>query len=260
MGEERLVHAFAHGLRGECGLGRGERGRRVDGGWDRRMGAGRGERGEQERGESHRPDSRAHARYRACRTVTATARSGRGPRSARDRRGACRRRRRRSPRGSRCPSASKEMSSSSFSITVYRRRAPMFSVRSFTCAGDLGQPADAGVGEFELHALGGEQRLVLACQARVGLGQDALEVVHRQARQLDADRQPALQFRDQVRGLGQVEGAAGDEQDVVGAGSCRIWSRPWCPRPAAAGRAARLGATRRRPAFPRGSRSCRSRR
>ena len=35
-------------------------------------------------------------------------------------------------------------------------------------------------------------------------------------RQLDADRQPALQLGQQVRRLGDMEGARGDEQDVVG--------------------------------------------
>jgi hypothetical protein len=49
-----------------------------------------------------------------------------------------------------------------------------------------------------------------------GSGQDGLEVVHRQRLQLHADREAALQFGNQVAGLGQVEGAAGDEQDVVG--------------------------------------------
>ena len=36
------------------------------------------------------------------------------------------------------------------------------------------------------------------------------------ALQLDADRQAALQLGQQVRGLGHVERARGDEQDVVG--------------------------------------------
>ena len=35
--------------------------------------------------------------------------------------------------------------------------------------------------------------------------------------ELDPDREAALQLRDQVRGLGDVEGAGGDEEHVVGA-------------------------------------------
>ena len=45
---------------------------------------------------------------------------------------------------------------------------------------DLGEPADAVGREVEMHALGGEQRLVLARQAGVGGGQDLLEIGNRQ--------------------------------------------------------------------------------
>ena len=53
-------------------------------------------------------------------------------------------------------------------------------------------------------------------QRRLRLGQDPAHVVARQRFQLDADRQPPLQFRQQVRGLCDMERAGGDEQDVVG--------------------------------------------
>ena len=70
--------------------------------------------------------------------------------------------------------------------------------------------------EVEMHLLGAEQRLVLAREARVGRGQDALEIVDRQRRELDADRQASLQLGNEVGRLRQVERARGDEQDVVG--------------------------------------------
>ena len=68
----------------------------------------------------------------------------------------------------------------------------------------------------ERQALGRHQRHVLLDEARLRLGQDAAEVLARQRLQLDADRQAALQLRQQVGGLGHVERARGDEQDVVG--------------------------------------------
>src|SRR5687768_6528531 len=80
---------------------------------------------------------------------------------------------------------------------------------------DLGQPPHAIGRVLELHALGGEQRLVLAREAGVGGGEDALEVLDREARELHADRQAPLQLGDQVRGAGEMEGAARDEKDVI---------------------------------------------
>ena len=49
------------------------------------------------------------------------------------------------------------------------------------------------------------------------LGEDADEVFDGERVQLDADGEAALQFGNQVAGLGDVEGAGGDEEDVVGA-------------------------------------------
>ncbi len=48
------------------------------------------------------------------------------------------------------------------------------------------------------------------------LGEDAAEILARQGLQFDADRQAALQFRQQVRRLRDVECARGNEQNVVG--------------------------------------------
>jgi hypothetical protein len=82
--------------------------------------------------------------------------------------------------------------------------------------GDLRQALDAVGAEFQRHLLGRQQGLVLAREAGIGLGQDALEIIDGQRIEFDPDREAALQFRNQVGGLGHVEGAAGDEQDVVG--------------------------------------------
>ena len=70
--------------------------------------------------------------------------------------------------------------------------------------------------ELERHALGLHQRHVLLDQRGLGLGQDPAEIVARERAQLDPDRQPALQLRQQVRRLREMERARGDEQDVVG--------------------------------------------
>ena len=64
--------------------------------------------------------------------------------------------------------------------------------------------------------LGRQQRLILLGQAGPGRRQDADEILLGQRLQFDADRQPALQLGQQVGGLGHVERARGDEQDVVG--------------------------------------------
>ncbi len=81
---------------------------------------------------------------------------------------------------------------------------------------EVGDRAHGVVAEIEGHVLRGQQRLVLLDQVGLGVGEDAHEVIARKRLQLDADRQAALQLRQQVRGLGQVERARGDEQDMVG--------------------------------------------
>ena len=82
--------------------------------------------------------------------------------------------------------------------------------------GDLGQAVDGAFVKADVHALGRQQGHVLAHQRVLGFGEDALEVVAAERAQFDADREAALQLRDQVGRLGHVEGARGDEQDVVG--------------------------------------------
>ncbi len=67
-----------------------------------------------------------------------------------------------------------------------------------------------------MQPFGLQQLTVLLGERGVRLAEDALEVFRRQRLELHANRQAALQFRHQIARLGQVEGAAGDEQDMVG--------------------------------------------
>ena len=82
--------------------------------------------------------------------------------------------------------------------------------------GDIGKRIDRIVGEIELQVFRFHERLVLADKACLRLGQDAPEVLLRQRTELDADRQAALQFRQQIRRLRHMEGARRDEEDMVG--------------------------------------------
>src|SRR5262249_585586 len=71
-------------------------------------------------------------------------------------------------------------------------------------------------GDFECDAFGLHQRLVLFDQGVLWLGQDALEVIYGQRLQFDADREPALQFGDQVRRLRDVESPGRHDKHVAG--------------------------------------------
>ena len=92
----------------------------------------------------------------------------------------------------------------------------MFSTRRVDRHGEGRDRIDGIGGELERQAFGRHQRHILLDQARLGLGQDAAEVVLGERMELDADRQAALQLRQEVGGLGDMEGARGDEQDVIG--------------------------------------------
>ena len=93
----------------------------------------------------------------------------------------------------------------------------MFSVVSLTAVGKVGDALDGVVGELELDAFGVEQRDVLLDQRVLRLLEDADEILRAERLQLHADRKAALQLGNQVGGLGDVEGAGRDEQNVVGA-------------------------------------------
>ena len=82
--------------------------------------------------------------------------------------------------------------------------------------GDLGKALDAVLGELDGQPLGLQQLAVLLGERGMRLGEDALEIVRTEGLELHADRQAALQLGNQVARLAQVEGAGGDEQDVVG--------------------------------------------
>src|SRR6267143_1230081 len=71
--------------------------------------------------------------------------------------------------------------------------------------------------EPEAHPLRSEELRILPEQRVSRFRQDADEILARQGVELDPDREASLELRDQVRGLGDVECAGGDEEDVVGA-------------------------------------------
>ncbi len=77
--------------------------------------------------------------------------------------------------------------------------------------------ADAVRSELEGRAFSRAQRGVLLGERVLGLRHDADEISFSQRRQLDADREAALQLRDQVRWLRDVKRAGGDEEHVIGA-------------------------------------------
>src|SRR6476646_7364380 len=82
---------------------------------------------------------------------------------------------------------------------------------------EAGDGFNCVVGDVELYAFGFEQRDVLLDERILGLGEDADEVFFLERLQLDTNGQAALQLGNQVGRLGDVEGAGGDEKNVVGA-------------------------------------------
>src|SRR5262249_41190786 len=75
--------------------------------------------------------------------------------------------------------------------------------------------ADRLLGEGEVDALRLEERAILLQERALRLRQDPHEVGLRGGAELDADRKAALELGDQVGRLRDVEGARGDEEDVV---------------------------------------------
>ena len=92
----------------------------------------------------------------------------------------------------------------------------MFSVRSLTMRGEVGDAADRVVGERERDALGLHQRHVLLDERAARLGENADELFLPERFELDANRKAALQLGNEIRRLRDVERAGGDEQDVIG--------------------------------------------
>src|ERR1035438_5913256 len=87
----------------------------------------------------------------------------------------------------------------------------------FRSEGELGHLAQCFGSELEAYAFGLKQRGVLLGERGLGLGENAQEIVYGERLQLNANGEAALQFGDQVAGLGNMECAGGDEEDVVGA-------------------------------------------
>src|SRR5690348_1293376 len=83
--------------------------------------------------------------------------------------------------------------------------------------GESRQGRNSILRESQLQALGFEQRGVLLDERIFRLGEDADEILFLEGLQLDANGQTALEFGDQIRRLGDVESARGDEQDVISA-------------------------------------------
>src|SRR5256885_14124298 len=80
---------------------------------------------------------------------------------------------------------------------------------------EFGDHVDRVIRYVQLYAFRFKQRDVLLDQGILRFGENADEIFFLQRLQLHANRQAALQLRNQVRRLGDMEGASGDEQDVV---------------------------------------------
>ena len=102
------------------------------------------------------------------------------------------------------------------SITVCSRRAPIFSTVELTATATSASASMALSVISSVTPSVCHQRDILLDQRGLRLGQDAAHVVAGQRFQFDPDRQPALQFRQQIQRFCDVERAGGDEQDMVG--------------------------------------------
>ena len=76
---------------------------------------------------------------------------------------------------------------------------------------DIGERVDGAVGDIQRHALGMHQRNILLDQGSLWFGQDTAHIVAGQRFQFDADRQAPLQLRNQIRRLGDMKRAGGNE-------------------------------------------------
>mmetsp|Transcript_27296 Transcript_27296/g.91324 ORF Transcript_27296/g.91324 Transcript_27296/m.91324 type:complete len:231 (+) Transcript_27296:557-1249(+) len=98
--------------------------------------------------------------------------------------------------------------------SVYPPRADVLHV-AVDRGGQVGHAAQRAVREGEPHRLRLQEGHLLLDEARLGLREDAVQVVLRELRELHADGQPSLELREEVRGLALVEGPRADEEDVV---------------------------------------------
>ena len=112
--------------------------------------------------------------------------------------------------------ASKLRSSSTRSRIVCSRRAPMFWVDRLTWKARSAMVSIAASANSSVIPSVASSAWYCREQRGARLAEDAGEIVAGQVVHLDADREPALELGHQVRRLGAVERAGGDEQDVVG--------------------------------------------
>src|SRR5579862_6354954 len=89
---------------------------------------------------------------------------------------------------------------------------------AFIDAGREGGDLFEGVGsEGQADAFGVQQGLILLGERVLGLGENADEIGFGERFEFHSNRKAALQFGDEIAGLGDVERAGGDEQNVIGA-------------------------------------------
>src|SRR5205823_5519142 len=69
--------------------------------------------------------------------------------------------------------------------------------------------------EIQSDAFRLEQRRVLFDEGILRFRENADEILFREGTELDTDRKPALEFRDQIGWLGDMKGAGRDEQNMV---------------------------------------------
>src|SRR6185312_4121684 len=79
---------------------------------------------------------------------------------------------------------------------------------------EIRDPPNRTVGESYGEPLGGKQRHVLLDQRALRFGQNPDEIFAAERLELDADRKPPLELRNQIGRLGYMERAGRDEQNV----------------------------------------------
>src|SRR5437870_128986 len=82
---------------------------------------------------------------------------------------------------------------------------------------EVGDPFDGAAGEGQMDALCLHERRVLLDESAPRLGEDPHELVAAERLELDADREAALELRNEIGGLRYVKRAGRNEQDVIGA-------------------------------------------
>ncbi len=77
---------------------------------------------------------------------------------------------------------------------------------------DLSYPVFA---EFDRQSFGFQERCVLLDQRVLREGEDLHEIIFGEAAEFHTDREASLQLRNEVGGLGDVERAGGNKEDMV---------------------------------------------